>query len=215
MTTAEKLQVAAVGVAVLAFVGREYNTIRIERKRAQPIVIAHEKGEPGFSRQGEGWTAEASLTNDGGGNAFNIAFGIELRGVRFPYRLNRDDPRSGNRQRVIRVGEEIGPLELRLESLETWEVASLKSDGKMWETRVYWARYENASGQTWETRNPWARSGKLDIRRVRFAWPRDWRANRRRKSAGKRLREAMDNTRRQSEQALAEREAAEKRDKPD
>ena len=154
MSTADKLQLAAVVVAVLAL-GREYLGARTERKRAQPVVIAHERRAPGFSRDDRGWTAIAWLTNDGADNAFNVRFGIELRGVRFPYRLQRDDPRSGNRQRVIRMGDATPDTEIQLESLEAWQVASLKQDGAMWESRVYWAA----------TKTRQARRGKRATRR--------------------------------------------------
>ena len=44
LSTPETIELVAVLVAVLAFVGRELHASAIERKRAQPVVGAHEHG---------------------------------------------------------------------------------------------------------------------------------------------------------------------------
>jgi len=40
------------------------------------------------------------LTNDGGGNAFNVRFGIDFDGVRYAWK----DSDAGSYQRVVRAG---------------------------------------------------------------------------------------------------------------
>ena len=137
------------------------------------------------------WTVEAYLTSEGGGPAFNVRFGVEFVGVRYPYRSRIEDPESGNIQRVIRPGERhpgAGAWPIALTSLAIWGRAaeSIESGkrGTLDAARVYWARYENAEGKTWETRNPGDRSAKLDIRRIRFPRWRDRRDTQKRKRAG-------------------------------
>jgi len=186
MTTPETLQLAAVLVAGAGFAFREYNAARIERKRSQPLVLAHEDSPLTFARSGPAWEAHAHITNEGGGNAFNVRFGVQLRGVRFAFRLDNDDPPNGNRQRVVRAGESSAVMPIRLGSLDMWNVASLRQDGKLHKTRAYWARYENASGDTWETLNPPLRqddyssgSVRAFARMARAAWPEQDRRDRR------------------------------------
>jgi hypothetical protein len=185
VSTAEKIQAAAVVVAVLAFVGREIHASRIERKRTQPIVIAHERDSWTIASGGQ-WAAEVYLTNDGGGSAFNVRFGVEFRGVRFPYRWSSREPRGGSRTRVVRK-DEAGAAEreisrISIEPTELWGGSGLK---QLHLERVYWCRYENATGATWETRNPADRSAHLQIRRVYLPRFREWREDFARRRAAK------------------------------
>lgn len=183
---------AGVVIAAAAVVVREAHAARLERKRAQPVVIAHEASAPALDDRG-GWYAVVNLTNEGTGSAFNVTFGIELRGVRFPFRMDRDDRGRGDRRTVVRTGEDTEQFPIRMTSVEMFDVAALKlGSGDMDATRIYWAQYENAEGKTWETRNPGNRSAKLDIRRVRFLWARDRAAKRRRRRAAKARHRVLD-----------------------
>jgi hypothetical protein len=159
-----------------------------ERRRTQPIVIAHEASERQFapSSSVSAWVVGAYLTSEGGGPAFNVRFGVEFAGVRYPYRLTADDPDAGYVQRVLRPGErrpDDASLLILIDSLTLWGRAA-EADGDLDAKRVYWARYENAQGQTWETRNPGDRSAKLDIRRIRSPKRHERREQRRRQEAG-------------------------------
>jgi hypothetical protein len=208
MTTPETLQLAAVLVAGAGFAFREYNAARIERKRSQPLVLAHEDSPLTFARSGPAWEAHAHIRNEGGGNAFNVRFGVQLRGVRFAFRLDNDDPPNGNRQRVVRAGESSAVMPIRLGSLDMWNVASLRQDGKLHKTRAYWARYENASGDTWETLNPWDRSGRMTIRRVRFVRLREWREQHGRNKTAAIGAKTFETIYASNARAIAERDAA-------
>jgi hypothetical protein len=185
MTVGQTIALLAVLVTVLGYFARELHAARIERKRTQPIVIAHYKRPPRFDRDRRAWLADAYLTNDGGGTAFNLRFGVEWGGVRYAFRLNPADPRTGNVQRVVRVGD--GPrASILITSGEMWGHSARPRPGSaMNEARMYWARYENAYGATWETRNPADRSARLDIRRVRLLRLREWREDRRREKAAR------------------------------
>jgi len=114
--------------------------------------------------------ALAHLKNESTVPAFNIRFGVEYGGTRFPYKMEVDDPDEGNYQRVVPPGERLPErqehsIRILIASEDVW--ASANANGDLDEGRVYWCRYENARGETWETRNPGSRSGKLDIHRVR------------------------------------------------
>lgn len=181
-TPTEKIQVAAVCIAAASFAGRELHAARLERKRSQPVVIAHEGHAPTFDGAAQHWHAGIRLTNDGGGSAFNIRYGIELRGVRFPYRADlEDEPENGTRLNVLAAGRDTPGVRWQISSGDFWDVAAMRTDGRLHTSRVYWCRYENASGDTWETRNPVDRSRALTIRRVRFSRLRDWRQGGKRK----------------------------------
>lgn len=192
MSTAETIQLVAVCLAALTFIGRELHAARLERKRSQPVVIAHEGHPPTFERERQAWTVGVRLSNDGGGSAFNIRCGVELRGVRFPYRLDADDPWNGNRRNVLGAGHETPGQRWEISSGDFWDVAAMRSDGKLHSSRLYWCRYENTTGATWETRNPADRSGDLTIRRVRFSRLREWRQERRRRRVRGTLQRAVD-----------------------
>lgn len=152
-----------------------------ERKRAQPIVIAHEEHGRTFSNDPGHFAVGGYVTNEASGHAFNVRFGVEMGGVRYPQKHAVDDPDSGNVHRVLRPGE-------RRPTGGSWpilipQLSLLVAKGDPDPGRVYWARYENARNQTWETRNPWDRSASLDIRRVRWVRFNEWREQRRRTKA--------------------------------
>jgi hypothetical protein len=180
-----------------------------ERNRTQPIVIAHE-ARAAHLREGMfalGWALDAYITSEGGGPAFNVRFGVELGGIRWPYRLREDDP-AGSIQRVLRPGER-RPVE------GSWEVAIPDRgvsgiEGNLDSGRKYWCRYENATGQTWETVNPAERSATLDIKRVR-------RVGRRQKKEQEAREDAERRGREREQQAVGElrKEAAEEPRPPD
>lgn len=188
LTPGDKIQIAvaaATGLAVVVGAITAWISIRNERKRTQPIVIAHEENGRRLLQPGA-WGVDAWLTNEGSGPAFNVRFGVEFHGVRFPYRLQPDDPGGGNVQRVIRSRErrpDGNSWPVLLNSAEIYGMAA--SHGDLDSGRIYWARYENTQGKTWETRNPADRSSKLDIKRVWVVWWREWREERRRKKAAK------------------------------
>jgi hypothetical protein len=105
------LAAVPVGLLLVALVNA-WISVANERKRSQPIVIAHERGrEPWLSKDTGVWIAAALayITNDGEGNAFNVRFGVELHGVRHPFRMEAADPTTGDRQRILRKGERVPP----------------------------------------------------------------------------------------------------------
>jgi hypothetical protein len=191
LTASDKIQLAIAAITALAALialGNVVVTSLIERRRGQPIVIAHEQSSRRFGSGAEGtwWAVDAYLTSEGGGPAFNVHFGVEFAGVRYPYRLHKEDPDSGNLQRVLPPGKrcpESSAWPILIDPLSLWGRAA-ESDGDLDANRIYWARYENAQGQTWETRNPGDRSSKLDIRRIRWPARHERREQRRREKAG-------------------------------
>jgi hypothetical protein len=196
---------AGVAVAVITALVTHIN----ERKRTQPIVIANEDRERHFSQSVGAWVADAHLKNEGAGPAFNVRFGVEFHGVRWPYKLRLEDPDGGNVQRVLAPGERRPPAHswpILISSLSVWGAAA--EGGNPDPGRVYWARYENAQGKVWETRNPGDRSANLDIRRVRLVRFKEWREQRRRARADERStewhRQAFADLRAQMEQSQRE-----------
>jgi hypothetical protein len=175
-----------------------------ERKRTQPVVIAHDAGGRQLGERGNPNTVlPTHLTNEGGGSAFNVRFGIELDGVRYAWKFSEDDTDHGSYQRVIRVGARLPEGDVSFNIEIPWEKFAIGrgTDAR----RVYWCRYENAYGKTWETRNPVDRSSGIDIHRVRFFRSRLRREARRREKTAKAAQEGL----RTSFEALAaEAEAA-------
>ena len=186
LTSADKIQLAIAvitGAAVVVAAVTAWIGVVNERKRTQPTVIAHEERGRHLA-DGSNWVVDAYVTSEGGGAAFNVRFGVEFHGVRYPYRLQPDDPDGGNIQRGLAPGE-------RRPARDAWPVlldsnqfvGVAVEEGDPDPGRVYWARYENAQGKTWETRNPADRSAKLDIRRVRVVRWREWQETRKRRKA--------------------------------
>jgi hypothetical protein len=196
LTVAEKVQVVVASIAALTALIALTNVIvqlRNERRRTQPIVVAHGHGGRRFAPQSSAaaWVVDAYLTSEGAGPAFNVRFGVEFVGVRYPHRLRQEDHDAGNIQRVLKPGDRRPPEEgswpILIDSLSMWgRAADSKDEGDLDATRVYWARYENAQGKTWETRNPGDRSTRLDIRRVRLVRLHEWRERRTYEKASKR-----------------------------
>src|SRR4051812_40787643 len=109
LTTTDKIQLAIAGITGLATLIALANVVvtnLIERRRTQPIMIAHGAGDRRLAHGTDAaWLLESYITSEGAGPAFNVRYGVEIAGVRYPYRLNLDDPASGNVQRVLRPGE--------------------------------------------------------------------------------------------------------------
>jgi hypothetical protein len=79
---------AAVGLVCTAW--QVLISIWNERKRTQPVVIAHDAGGRQFGEVGNPNTILPTyLTNEGGGNAFNVRFGVDLDGVRYAWKFPR------------------------------------------------------------------------------------------------------------------------------
>jgi hypothetical protein len=160
----------AVIAAAIAGVAQLFLTQANERRRTQGIVIAHEARGRHYGESGNNFSVKVYVTNEGQGPAFNVRFGVSVYGVRYPFRLEEDDPLSGNRQRVIRAME-------RRPEKDGWLIGipGLSVVGGAWKKKeepeegmFYWARYEDALRRTFETENPPNRSADLKIRRVRF-----------------------------------------------
>jgi hypothetical protein len=185
LTTAEKISLVLAAIAVVGLLVAVFNAwtaVVHERRRTQPIVISHEEHGRVFTDNSDYFAVGGFLTNESSGHAFNVRFGVEFDGVRYPQKMSADDPDAGNIQRVLRPserrpGEGSWPILISQLSL----VGGSHSDPDP--RRVYWARYENARGQTWETRNPWDRSAYLHIRRVRAVRLREWLEQRQRDKA--------------------------------
>jgi len=127
----------------------------------------------GSAAKADPGTCLAHISNESGPAAFNVRFGVEYGGVRFPYKVDIDDPDAGNIQRVVQPGSRLpgDPAEsfpVLISSQDLWHTAAVRErlDDTLDDTAIYWCRYENALGHTWEIRNPGDRSAKLDIRRV-------------------------------------------------
>jgi hypothetical protein len=181
--------VAGIG-AVLTGAWQVIVAIVNERKRSQPVVIAHDAGARQFGNPGNPNTLLPTyLTNDGGGNAFNVRFGIDFDGVRYAWKYAPEDSDVGSYQRVVHAGGRLpeGGETFRIEI--PWEKFVIGRDTDV--RRVYWCQYENAYGKTWETRNPVDRSSGLDIRRVRFLRLRMRLQERRRTRTAKKAHEGL------------------------
>jgi hypothetical protein len=106
-----------------------------------------------------------------------VRFGIELNGVRFPYKHNPSDEEA-SRINVVAPGARVpdaGAYKIPIPGEFNWAGGGDPDPG-----RAYWCRYRDLGGQTWETRNPWRRSDNFSIRRVRHPRQVAWREQRRR-----------------------------------
>jgi hypothetical protein len=166
--------IGTIGLALFAFVQlRAFN--RSERRRTQPVVIAHAIGTgPGLT------DLPVYVTNEGSGTAFNVRFGVRFDGREFAVGGDR-----GQRY-VVAQGQREPRENTYTVRADVSVYAGTKKGSGVWERRIYWARYENAFGQVWETWNRsdpfgdfrifpssrWRRS--LNERRQRFgrAWDR-------------------------------------------
>jgi len=191
LNTTQTISVVVGAVVLLGVVVAIFNvwtSFIQERRRTQPIVISHERHGRRLTDKSDYFGVGGYLTNEGGGPAFNVRFGVEFGGVRYPQKMYPNDPDAGNVQRVLRPGERRpsppnGP-DSWLILIPALALIGTSGGGELDSGRVYWARYENARGQTWETHNPWDRSARLHIRRVRGVRWREGREQRRRVKAG-------------------------------
>jgi ABC-2 type transport system ATP-binding protein len=92
LTTTEKIQLVIASITALAALIALANVLvqlRHERRRTQPIAVAHEAGSRRLAPTSSpaAWVVDAYLTSEGAGPAFNVRFGVEFVGVRYPYRL--------------------------------------------------------------------------------------------------------------------------------
>lgn len=178
LTTDDWIAVGTLLLVLVTAVG-VWAALISERRRTQPIVLTNAVGDRRFARDGE-QALDVFLTNEGGGPAFNVRFGVEYTGVRFAWKYAQEDPGSGSRQRVMRPGERRPEgHEVHFEIPIPWARAALGREESE-ERRIYWCRYENAFGKMWETRNPWDKNADLDIHRVRLPKLRERREQRKR-----------------------------------
>src|SRR5207249_4977588 len=102
----------AVGIAV-GVVGVVLTTVNAwlaianERKRTQPIVMAHQMGPRRLGGRAGHFAVDTFLTNEGSGAAFNVRFGVEFHGVRLPYKYAPEDHHAGSVYRVVGAGERL------------------------------------------------------------------------------------------------------------
>jgi hypothetical protein len=159
-----KLIVAVVGgsvgiISLLFALARELYARRAER----PVLICHERQTRTFPLQGTGWQVQAEVENASSKHAFNIRFGVELNGVRFPWSHEpADRDRDGSRWNFLAPGETTDPQVVAIPSALGWSGGGNPDPG-----RSYWCRYESTTGALWETRNPWDRTGQFEIKRIR------------------------------------------------
>jgi hypothetical protein len=91
MTGVAGVLIGAAGVRASAATARE---------RRQPIVVAHEDKSRTFSKDPGSWYVLAHVVNESGPAAFNLRFGVEYGGVRFPY-LERGPGTVPGRPRLL------------------------------------------------------------------------------------------------------------------
>jgi hypothetical protein len=129
-----------IGLALFAFVQLlSYN--RRERRRDQPVAIAHNAG-------GDIGRMYVYLTNEGTGTAFNVRFGVKLD--RREYAVGGG---QGHRYTVA-PGQRVPPTDHFEVEVHSSAFVVSSQGGGVYARRQYWARYENAYGRVWETRNP-------------------------------------------------------------
>ena len=90
LSTANSIEliVAATGVvALLIAAWNAWITVVSERRRTQPLVMAHEEHGRTFSDKADYFAFGGYITNESSGHAFNIRFGVELHGVRYAQKL--------------------------------------------------------------------------------------------------------------------------------
>ena len=116
-------------------------------ERRQPIIVAHEDSSRSMSKDTGFWYVLAHITNESGPTAFNVQFGVEYAGVRFPYKQDPEDPDAGNIQRVVQPGSRLPATKgesfpILIASEDIWHTAAVR--GGLDDSAVYWCRYENA-----------------------------------------------------------------------
>jgi hypothetical protein len=114
---------------------------RSERRRTQPVAIAHNAG-------GELSRMRVYLTNEGSGTAYKVRFGVKLDGREYAVGGGR-----GHRYVIAAGGRVPEDGDLEVEADVSAFVISTKGRG-VYARRHYWPRYENAFGKVWQTTNP-------------------------------------------------------------
>ena len=124
---------------------------RVLNAVANALQLDDAERAPLFNRSYGGWVSKAYLTNEGGGAAFNVRFGIETRDVRYAFRLETDDPPEGNIQRVVGAGARVpteGSVPILITSAEMAGSVARSPGARLDAASRYWCTYENASGST-------------------------------------------------------------------
>jgi hypothetical protein len=85
--------IALLGVLIAGF--NVWMAASNERKRGQPMVIAHEEHGRTFSSDPGHFAVGGYITNEASGHAFNVRFGVEMGGARYPQKHAVGDPDSG------------------------------------------------------------------------------------------------------------------------
>lgn len=156
-----------IGYAIGAFgVALTVVTQRIERRRARPVVVCHEDQKRHFIEGGR-QAASVYLTNESAASAFNVRFGIDVRGVHVGWKHSQADP-EWSRLNVLRPNEREpsgqGLRDIIIADAVLW---SMGADHDPDEGRSYWAYYQSPTGDWWYTSNPTNRSDDLTIKRIR------------------------------------------------
>ncbi len=111
--------------------------------------------------------ASVHLTNESEASAFNIRFGIDVRGVHVAWKHSQADPEP-SRLNVLRRNEREpagqGTRDIVIPDNILW---SIPADQDPDEGRSYWAYYQSPAGDWWYTSNPASRSDDLTIKRIR------------------------------------------------
>jgi hypothetical protein len=172
--------VAAAVLALLLTAWQVRIAILGQQRAAQPVVVTHERRYD-ISNKGELEFA-VWIENHGIAAAFNVRFGVELAGRRYPYALD-DDSDRGARQ-VVGAGERVPPASEFTVRVPWTFYKGAEPNESVIPQRVFWTRYENPFGETWETLNPADPARDLQISRVRrwlLPWF-EWRERRRRRA---------------------------------
>ncbi len=203
---------AAVAIALLGLLINTFLNVRNQTRVNQPVVLLNER-EPPLETVLEQKSALGYLTNDGRGSAFNVRFGIKIGRSRWAFKLEEDDPSSGNLQRVIKEGARLPERDAHTDTYPLNYPIELIFEKKGYERRKYWCRYQNAIGHTWETINPADRSKPFKIKRVRFVRTRLWLDSRTRVWRLKRMKKKWENIANDLKAEAKKRKAAAQDDK--
>jgi hypothetical protein len=153
--TVEAVASVVVAATALGGVGFAISQLResrrAEKRRSQPVVVLHEAG-PRRLLEGGGTAWDVCLENHGAGTAFNVRFGVDLDGRRYPHK-----PRDSERayRHIVNAGERLPAEGNTFELPASIAPFVLQRAGPGVDARrIFWARYENSFGEHWETRNP-------------------------------------------------------------
>jgi hypothetical protein len=107
-----------------------------------------------------------TVTNDSTIPAFNVRYGVNIRGVYVPWKHSQNDLEA-SRLNVLSPGEtepKTGAREIVIPDNVLFAVAHNRDPD---EGRFYWAYYHGPGGDWWYTANPASRSENLNIQRLR------------------------------------------------